>query len=160
MNNDTATWAVIFAGVGVILLVGELLLPTHGLLGVAGLVGIAAAIVNCYRIDPVLGTGVLVAAAASVPFVWTAVVRLWPLTPVGRRVVLPRVVSPVAAPPVNAGCTGVTVSEMRPMGLCEFTLADGRSERLEAISEHGMIHPDRPVKVVSVSGNRLVVREC
>ena len=146
--------AILLFGVGVTLLLGELLLPTHGLLGVLGGGGVAAAIVVCYMIDFWLGTGVFLAATIATPFVGAAAVKLWPKTPVGRRVVLaPPPADAVAVPLVRVGQTGVTVSELRPMGTCEF-----ESGRVEAISELGMIPPGRPVKVVALSGSRPTVR--
>ena len=59
----------------------------------------------------------------------------------------------VPEPTVRVGQPGVTVSELRPMGVCEF-----ESGRIEAISEHGMIEPGRMVKVVALSGTRPTVR--
>ncbi len=145
--------AILLFGIGVALLLGELLLPTHGLLGILGGGGIAGAIVVCYMIDFWLGTGVLVASTIITPFAGAATVKLWPKSPIGRRVVLPPVIDTVPAPSVRIGQPGVTVSELRPMGVCEFD-----SGRLEAISEHGMIQPGRPVTVVAMSGNRPTVR--
>jgi membrane-bound serine protease (ClpP class) len=146
--------AILLFGIGVVLLVGELLLPTHGLLGILGAGGVVAAIVACYRIDFWLGTGVFIAAMVAAPFVGTAAVKLWPKTPVGRRVVLaPPPVDVVDVPLVRVGQDGVSVSELRPMGVCEF-----ESGRIEAISEHGMIAPGRRVTVVAMSGSRPTVR--
>jgi membrane-bound ClpP family serine protease len=146
--------AILLFGIAVALLLGELLLPTHGLLGILGGGAIAAAIVTCYRINVQLGTIVLVAAAIALPFAGAAAVKIWPKTPVGRRVVLaPPPVDVVDVPLVRIGQSGVTVSELRPMGVCEF-----ESGRIEAISELGMIPPGRAVKVVTMSGNRPTVR--
>ena len=145
--------AILLFGIGVALLIGELLLPTHGLLGILGGGGVVAAIVVCYMIDFWLGTGVFIASVIATPFAGAAAVKLWPKTPVGRRVVLPPVFDAVPEPTVRVGQPGVTVSELRPMGVCEF-----ESGRIEAISEHGMIEPGRAVKVVALSGTRPTVR--
>jgi membrane-bound ClpP family serine protease len=145
--------AILLFGIGVALLLGELLLPTHGLLGIGGGGAILAGVVTCYRIDFWLGTGVFIGTMIATPFVGALAVKIWPKTPIGRRVVLPPVIDIVAEPTVRVGQTGVTVSELRPMGLCEFDAG-----RLEAISEHGMIEPGRPVKVVGLTNNRPTVR--
>lgn len=161
MNElDLQSWAVLLAGIGVALVLAEVLLPTHGVLGVLGTGGLVAAIVICYVISVRLGTLVLIAAACATPLLWIAFVRIWPRTPIGRRIVLPRVVSPVSRASVLVGQRGVTVSEMRPIGVCEFDLPTGINERIEAISEHGLIPPGRPIAVVDVANNRPVVREC
>lgn len=160
MNElDLQSWAVLLAGIGIALILAEVLLPTHGVLGVLGAGGLIAAIVMCYLISIRLGTLVLIAAACATPLVWIAFVRVWPRTPIGRRVVLPRVVSAISPAPVLVGQRGVTVSELRPIGVCEFDLPTGRNERIEAISEHGMIPPGRAIAVVDVANNRPVVRE-
>jgi len=149
-----ADLAILLFGIGIALLVGELLLPTHGLLGILGGGAIASAVVTCYRIDVRLGTIVLVGTAVALPFAGAAAVKIWPKTPVGRRVVLaPPPVDVVVAPLVRVGQSGVTVSELRPMGVCEF-----ESGRIEAIAELGIIPPGRPVRVVNLSGNRPTVR--
>src|SRR5688572_25811931 len=142
-NMPLPQLAILLFGIGVALLLGELLLPTHGLLGILGGGGIIAGIVACYMINFWLGTGVFLATTIATPFAGAAAVKIWPKTPIGRRVVLPPVVDVAPEPAVRLGQTGVTVSELRPMGMCEFD-----SGRVEAISEHGMIDPGRAVKVV------------
>jgi membrane-bound ClpP family serine protease len=145
--------AILLFGIGIALLLGDLLLPTHGILSILGGLGIVASVVVCYMIDFWLGTGVLLGTAILTPFVGAATVRMWPKTPVGRRIVLPPVIDPVPAPTVRIGQTGIAVSELRPMGTCEF---DGG--RLEAISEYGMIEPGRSVTVINLINNRPTVR--
>ena len=157
---DLQTWAVLLAGICIALIIAEVLLPTHGVVGALGVMGLFAGIVCCYLINVKLGTLVLIATACATPLVWMAFVRIWPHTLIGRRVVLPRVVSTTSAAPVLVGQRGVTVSELRPVGVCEFDLPTGFNERVEAISEHGIIESGKPVAVVDVANNRPVVREC
>ncbi|HEV2296637.1 MAG TPA: NfeD family protein [Tepidisphaeraceae bacterium] len=145
--------AILLFGIGVALLLAELLLPAHGIIGVLGGLVIAAGIIVCYVIGFWLGTGVLLGLAILSPFIGAATVRIWPRTPIGRRVVLPPVVDPLPPPRVRIGQTGVAVSELRPMGTCEFG-----DSRLEAISEYGMIEPGREVAVVALTNNRPIVR--
>lgn len=155
MDMTPEILAAFFALTGVVLLVGEVLLPTHGILGVAGLLGIAAAIATCFVIDRILGIGVLLASVIAAPFVVGLGVRLWERTPIGRRIVLQTPVDDVPrAPLVRIGQTGLAVTELRPMGECEF---DG-GLRLEATSEHGIIPIGRSVRVVALSDRRPVVR--
>lgn len=145
--------AILLFGIGIALLLGELLLPTHGLLGILAGGAIIGSIVTCYRIDFWLGTGVFIVTMIATPFAGAAAVKIWPKTPIGRRVVLPPVVDAIPEPLVQVGQTGVTISELRPMGMCEF-----EAGRLEAISEHGMIESGQAVKVVGLTNNRPTVR--
>jgi membrane-bound serine protease (ClpP class) len=67
--------------------------------------------------------------------------------------VLSEVAGRVSAQGINVGEEGTTLSELRPMGECDFA---GR--RLEAISEQGLIEPGQRVKVVALSDHRPVVQ--
>ncbi len=53
-----------------------------------------------------------------------------------------------------AGKTGKAVSDLRPGGIA---LIDGK--RIDVVSEGGMIDKDRPVRVILVEGNKVVVRQ-
>ena len=139
--------------IAAVLVVAEMLLPSHGLLGLACAGCVLGAVYLAMRQNPWAGVALLVGVAAATPFVWTAFVKIWPKTPVGRRVMLPPVTNETAPPPVRVGQAGVTMSELRPVGVCEF---DG--VRVEAHSEHGILPPGTPVKVIALVNNRPTVR--
>lgn len=143
---------ILFAG-GLVFLAAELLLPTHGLLGVIGAAGIIAALVVCFVINLWLGMGVFLGTVVAMPFVGSYAVRLWPRTPLGRRLVLQPIAPTAPEPTVAIGQEGVTASELRPGGVCDF----GR-ERLEVFSEQGMIPAGAAVRVVAIQDNRPIVR--
>ena len=140
--------------IGVALVVAEMLLPSHGILGIGAAGCILGAIVVAMRQSAWAGLALLLVVTAMMPFAWVAFVKIWPKTPIGRRIVLPPVASQPAPPPVRVGQAGVAMSELRPMGVCEFDAAG----RLEAVSEHGMIEPGQTVKVVGLTNNRPTVR--
>jgi membrane-bound serine protease (ClpP class) len=144
---------ILLAVIGVVLLVAELLLPTHGVLGVIGLIAIVGAIGVCFSINQWLGLGVFIGSVIVSPFVANFALHLWPRTYVGRRILLPDVDARLTAPPVVLGQMGVCVSDLRPMGECEFG-----GYRLEAISEHGIIGAGSKVKVVSIASDKPTVR--
>lgn len=139
--------------IGVVLLIAELLLPSHGSLGLGSAGCILGAIIVASRQNAWAGLGLLVGVAAATPFVWVAFVKIWPKTPVGRRVVLPPIMNDPPSPLVRIGQAGVTLSELRPIGVCDF---DGI--RLEAQSEHGSVGPGQTVKVIALVNNRPMVR--
>lgn len=150
--SDT-TFIFVFLLAGVLLLAAELFLPTHGLLGVMGVVSIALAIGKTFWINQWAGVGLLLACAIASPFAWSAAIRIWPKTPFGRKVVLPPVVNVPEAPPVHLGQTGRTISELRPMGVCDF-----EGTRVEAIAEIGMIDAGQQVTVIAMQDRRPMVR--
>ena len=144
---------MLLMAIGVVLTIAELLLPSHGVLGVGAAGCILGAIVVASRENAWAGLALLLGVVALVPFAWTAFVKIWPKTPVGRRVVLPPVTNDAPQPLVRIGQSGVTMSELRPIGVCDF---DG--VRVEAQSEHGIVEPGRNVKVIALVNNRPMVR--
>lgn len=144
---------LLFAG-GVVLLVAELLLPTHGLLGVLGLVTIFASAVSLMWVNQWLGIGVLTALVLTSPFWFMAALRLWPHTPVGKRMVLhATTVTPTRdGAQLAVGQTGTAMTEMRPMGECEFGPV-----RTQAVSQLGIIPAGAIVRIVSLDGEKPVV---
>ncbi|MGH7214852.1 MAG: NfeD family protein [Tepidisphaeraceae bacterium] len=149
-----AQLSLLFLAIGVVLLVLEAGLPTHGILGAAGVVSLVVAVGLCFAVNQYLGLGVMLAAVVAAPFVSMAFVKLWPRTPVGRRMILspPGERQPVAVA-VAVGQTGRTVSELRPTGLADFG-----AQRLEVRSEIGIIPSGQEVRVAAVVDGRPVVR--
>jgi membrane-bound ClpP family serine protease len=145
--------ALLLLAIGVILVVAEILLPAHGLLGLAGAAGILCAVFLTSRQNAWAGLVLLLVLAAATPFALGMAMKLWPRTPVGRRLTLPEIVEAPQEALVRVGQSGVTVSELRPMGWCEF---DGR--RMEAMSEHGIVPPGTSVRVVALVNQRPTVR--
>ena len=144
---------LLFAG-GVVLLIAELFLPTHGLLGVLGLVTIFASAVSLMWVSPWLGVAVLAILVFSSPFWFMAALRIWPHTPVGKRMVLhATTVTPTSdGAQLSIGQTGTAMTEMRPMGECEFGPV-----RTQAVSQLGIIPAGTMVKIVSLDGEKPVV---
>jgi membrane-bound ClpP family serine protease len=139
--------------IGIVLLIAEMMLPSHGVLGLGAAGCILGAIFVASRQNTWAGLALLLAVAAMTPFAWVAFVKIWPRTPIGRRVVLPPVTNEPPQPLVRVGQAGVTMSELRPIGVCDF---DG--VRIEAHSEHGIVPPGTAVRVVALVNNRPTVR--
>jgi membrane-bound serine protease (ClpP class) len=151
-----AETAIFLAAVGLVLLIAELMLPAHGIVGLLGIGMLIGAVVVAFMINIWLGLGSMAVGSAITPVVGIWLVKFWPRTRIGRQLVLPsaenqpRVIDPL---PVQIGQSGVTVSEMRPMGTCEFG-----GQRMEAISELGMIPPGKQIRVVNITNRRPTVR--
>jgi membrane-bound ClpP family serine protease len=147
------TLAILLLLAGLILLVAETLLPSGGILGALSAAALLGCIVVCFRMDSRLGFGVLVAMVVAAPFAGMLWVKLWPRTPVGRRMILAPASREVSAVAVRVGQTGIAVSELRPMGVCDFG-----SERIEARADHGIIAAGSRVQVVDLVDRRPTVR--
>lgn len=148
--------AILLLAVGLALLVLEALVPAYGIIGLMGVASVLGAVAACFYVDQRLGVAALGGFAVLTPLLWAAWVRLWPRTPMGRRMILRTVAGGHAKPDAHQvwpGQAGVAVTELRPTGECRFG-----DHRVEAYSEQGIIAAGQPVRAVSVSGNRVLVR--
>ena len=146
-------YAILAYAAGIVLIAAEVLLPTHGLIGLAGAISILVSVAFCFAIDPWIGLGVFAATLAASPFAFALAMRIFPRTPFGRRLLLPPVKDEVPPVTVQIGQVGVTVSELRPMGTCEFA-----GVRVEALSDQGIVAPGQKVRVVNLNNRRPTVR--
>lgn len=153
---DPFFWLILLMAAGAALFFAELFLPTHGLLGLLGVACVAGAIGTCFYMNRWLGIGALFAAIIATPFAFQGMVNLWQKTPLGRRIVLNTVVGQggTPRPAVLVGMTGLTVSELRPMGECEFN-----TDRVQCQSETGNTIPSgTAVRLIAMKDTVAVVR--
>ncbi len=136
--------AILFV-VGVALLVAEAVLPSHGIIGAMAGAALLGTVICCFRAGPWLGVSVFAVFVLASPFVFMGMMHMWPKTPVGRRLVLNATVpqAPKSAS-VAVGSEGRTVTELRPIGECDFG-----NLRAEVISEYGIIAAGSAVRVVA-----------
>lgn len=150
---DPLVLAALLFGIGVALIVAEMFLPGHGMIGVLGALAILGAVGVCFRVNQWLGLGVLVGVLLLSPLAVTIAVKIYPRTPLGRRMILPPIENPSAAAAVKLGQVGVALSELRPIGVCDFG-----EQRVEVLAEHGLVRPGTKVQVVAIINNRPTVR--
>jgi len=147
------TIAVLFL-IGIVLLVGELLLPTHGVVGVLGLIAIVGGIGYAFRLDALLGTGLLTGTVLASPLAFALAMKIYPHTPIGRRMILTVEESHARElVRVSIGDVGRALSDLRPAGQCQFPTGE-----YEVHSDGPMVDANAAVKVVNVEGGRIVVR--
>ena len=148
--------AIILAAIGLVLVVSELFLPTHGILAISGIASLFGAVILSFLVNMWLGIGSLTLGGALTPLFGAWLVHFWPRTRFGRTFVLPsadHIPRPLEPLPVQIGQTGTTMSELRPMGTCEFA-----GQRVEAISELGIIPRGQQIRVVNITNRRPTVR--
>jgi membrane-bound ClpP family serine protease len=160
MDNLTLAYGLI--AVGLVVMAGELLIPTHGLLFALGLGAEIIGVAFAFRYGLSTGVMTLVVVLVVVPLVGGGLLRLWPKTPLGKRLFLPGPDDDdtVANMPVNLelerlrGRFGRTLSALRPCGLVDF---DGK--RVDTMTGGEMIEQYRWVRCVDVKEGRVIVRE-
>ncbi len=153
-------WPVMILLTALGLVVLELLLPSGGVLGVLAALAYLGAIAAGYMQGGLhAGTLFMLAAISALPLLLYAVVRWWPHTAMGRRVIMhpPDEEQVLPASRLQAadwvGRQGVALAALLPAGAVRI---GGRV--LDASSEQGSIEKGSLVRVVAVRDNRLVVR--
>jgi len=146
--------------IGLLLMLGDLLLPTGGVLAVVGIGIVIVGVVMMFIYDNIVGLWTLLGVFVAIPIIGGVLVRLWPHTPMGKRLMLtPPETEEATSLPLHKemeeyrGRIGQAASSLRPSGIVDF---DGR--RVDCITEGMMVDPGQWVRCVTVQGGKVVVR--
>lgn len=160
MSNG-ALWSILLIVVGCAIIVLEFFVPSGGLLTVAAVAALVAALVIGFSEGLAWGTGVTVGMLLGVPATLLLMIRVWPYTPIGRRI-LTRVpgeesdVLPDDEPHRQrrqlVGKIGVASSDLLPSGAIRI-----ENVRYDALSISGGIDAGEPVRVTGVQGRTIYV---
>ena len=139
----------------------ELFLPSHGILAIcSGLLALGSILLG-YRAHPAFGVALAIAIVVCAPMVFFWAIRLYPSTPMGKRVML-------KAPPQNVksafeaetqrlsglvGQRATAATMLRPAGTIEVN-----GERIDAVSEAEVIAAGTEVEILRVSGLKVIVK--
>lgn len=153
--------ATFLVGLGLVLILAEVFFVSFGLLTLCSLASLTSGIIIAFNIGTGTGITFIVLVVVLMPIMIAVGVKMMPRTHWGRRLIpggptLEEVTASGADRELEAllGKTGKTLSMCRPAGTAEI---DGR--RCDVISESLTVPPGRPVEVIEVEGNRIVVRE-
>jgi len=142
------------------LLVAEVFVPSGGMLSVCSFACLAGGIVIFFNYSTTIGWIGIIIAMIMIPTVLILAYRIFPKTTFGKTVTLtpPKRDLGDAIPDMEElkdllGKTGVVLSDLRPVGMCDFS---GR--RVECVAETGYIENDSKVTVIRVEGTQLTVR--
>jgi membrane-bound serine protease (ClpP class) len=154
-------YALIMVGVAAILL--ETIIPSFGLIGIIGGGGsILAAIALTYaHRGPLDGTIVLISSMFIVPFAVSIGFKIFPRTPIGRRLI--HATSQTAETGYTSftgsdyvdllGAEGLSITDLRPVGVARIN-----GKKYSVVSAGEYIERNVPVRVIRVEGSRIVVR--
>ena len=160
---DPWIWSATLMLLAVGLVVMELFIPSGGALGfLAACAVIGAVFLAFYSYEnSAVGFTFVGIAVVGTPIVLAVAIKYWPETSIGKAV-LPDVISGDEALPDNEqlrllrsleGQVGKTKSKMLPSGGVRI---DGRT--IDAVSEGMPIEEGQLVRVIKVSGTRVIVR--
>jgi membrane-bound ClpP family serine protease len=143
-----------------LLLLMELFIPSGGLLGVAAVAALIAAIIIGFLHSATAGGLILIVVAFMVPLIVSLGLRIWPRTPLGRRMLN-------VDPEENTarrqeedtgrqqwiGKVGVARMDLLPNGVIDVA-----GSRLDAVSISGVIDRGTNVEIVNVISGKFQVR--
>jgi len=149
-------------GAGVVILIAEIFIPSHGVLSIVGIGFFIAAINRTFDLfGRDAGIVAILLCLVLVPTLAVVSIKVWPKTPIGRRIAPPNPTLgpddfsvPVAELQALVGQAGQSVSPLRPVGIGQF---GGR--RVSCVAQFGMIEPGREIRGVGVKGANLAVVE-
>lgn len=154
-------WSLILLALGAVVIATELFLPSAGLLGVLATILVISGIVLAFMQSPAAGAVVLLATVMAIPGLLMLLVKLWPSTPIGRRILLGARKSDEVLPDDDhrralrelVGRRGVALTPMLPSGIVRI---DGRN--WDATCEGLAVEAGQKVSVVAIRGNRVYVQ--
>jgi membrane-bound ClpP family serine protease len=158
---DPIYWALLLLAVGLAVVVLELFVPSGGILGFIAAALIIASIVLGFMDSLNSGALILLLAVIALPLLLAAMIKLWPLTPLGRLILL-KDLKPEDVLPNKShykrkasleGQLGVAKTKMLPSGMVVIN-----GEKYDAISDGFAIEAGDPVKVIAVRENRIHVQ--
>ncbi len=147
---------IVLSVVGLLLVFAEIYVP-GAILGTLGALCLLAAVGASYYeygfgVGSIMLVGISLLSLASVALG----LKIFPATPLGRQLQLETALnSPLEKPDYRSlvGQEGVALTSLRPSGKARIG-----SQRVDVVSQGGLIEKDTRIKVVQVEGARVVVR--
>ncbi len=142
---------------GIILILIEVFIP-GGIVGSVGAVLLAAGVIVGFTISPLFGLALLIISLFAGVVTFWLWLKFFPKTPIGRRVILQNDGAEWHGYDQKQsellGETGVAQSALRPSGIALIN-----NKRIDVVTRGEMLPAQTSIKVIEVSGNRVVVTE-
>lgn len=162
---EYSTWALLLVAIGAVLLVAEVFIPSGGVIAVLAAASLVMAVYCAYHAWYAEHTAYfylfLAGMVTMLPVGVGAAFYVWPNTSIGKRAILEGPAPDDVVPfqeleqrfTQMLGKTGETLTMLNPAGIARI---DGR--RVHCQSEGTIIDSGVPIRVISVTANRVVVR--
>ncbi len=150
---------------GVLLMVAEVFIPSGGILAVCAGLTTVAGLIALFLEDVTWGLVGTLAVLVLGPVAFSFALKVWPHTPIGRRMLLGDLSEEEIARQKLAerderdrrmallGAEGVVVTPLRPVGVVRIG-----DTRYDALAETGLIEAGHKVRVTAVYDNQIKVR--
>ncbi len=155
------TWAIVLVALGLATIVIELFVPSAGLLGIVSAILLLSGIVSAFLHSMEAGAATLILLVLLLPVLFVALVKVWPSTPIGRRILLRRMREEEVILKGEhydglkqlIGETGTAKTKMLPSGIVSI-----QGKTYDAVSDGFAIEPGQAIKVTAVRTNRIFVQ--
>lgn len=157
---DPLYWSLILTAAGFLVIFLELFIPSAGVLGLVAGICLVSGIIVGFIDSTATGFLVLLAILVMLPIMFAAMIKMWPHTPIGKRILI----GPVDMDDVELqgeyydeiksllGRLGTAKTKMLPSGI---VMIDGK--KFDAVTDGLPIEAGDSIKVISAKGNRVVV---
>ncbi len=152
---DYATLSLILLAAGILVIVVEMFIPSAGVLGVVAATLLIGGVIVAFIHSLFFGLVVLSGTSLTMPLLFWLLVKVWPLTPLGKAILMNDTnenVLPESDVDQMVGQVGIAKTKMLPSGT---VVIDGKQH--DAVSDGFAISPGDVVKVISARGNRIYV---
>lgn len=151
------TLAVVLLGVGLLLIVAEVMFPSFGILGVLATGCVLGAVATAFAESTDLGVNFLIATALLVPGTILIGLKLLPHSPVAKHLVVGGFTFEDGAAIDRRdaellGAEGTVEAPLRPAGIARLA---GR--RVDVVTRGEAVGAGERVRVIELQGNRVVV---
>ena len=151
------TYILLLFGLGLILILAEVLIPSMGMLGILASLCVVGSIAWAFTEDMQSGLTMLFVAAVLVPGVVMIALKILPHSPLTRKLMAQGFTfddgeATDARDQGLLGARGVVEAPLRPAGMARI---DGR--RVDVVSRGELIEAGTGVRVIEIQGNRVLV---
>jgi membrane-bound ClpP family serine protease len=149
--------AILLLGLGLALVMAEVLFPSFGVLSVLATLAIVGAVAMAFRESNQAGVRFLIAVVLLVPAMIMLGLKVFPRSPLGKKMVAAGLSfeSERATDPRDlelVGQEGLVEAPCRPAGMARIA-----SRRVDVVTRGDFIESGERVRVAEVQGNRVVV---
>lgn len=155
---DPLLVAILLFVAAVALAVLDIFVPSGGVLVVLSAIAAVGSVMFGFRSSNTAGMVILTCVLAAIPVILIAALKIWPHTPIGRRIILPTPKKDSgeekANDPLHAlvGELAVTQSALMPTGHVRLN-----HRNYNAVAEQGLIEAGQTVEILAVRERNLVV---